>query len=64
MIDAPRLTSLAHGGGCGCKLAPSVLRSLLAATRDIQDLIQKGMLTKDEAGGRSTSYSLCDQIDL
>src|SRR5262245_42116380 len=25
----PRLTSLAHGGGCGCKLAPSVLRELL-----------------------------------
>jgi len=30
--DAPpfRLTSLAHGGGCGCKLSPSVLRELLA----------------------------------
>src|SRR5476651_116780 len=27
---AVRLTSLAHGGGCGCKLAPSVLRQLLA----------------------------------
>ena len=26
----PRLTSLAHGGGCGCKLAPSVLRELLS----------------------------------
>lgn len=25
----PRLTSLAHGGGCGCKLAPSVLQDLL-----------------------------------
>jgi selenide, water dikinase len=24
------LTSLAHGGGCGCKLAPSVLQQLLA----------------------------------
>ena len=34
-----RLTSLAHGGGCGCKLAPSVLQQLLAdqpATRDLQ----------------------------
>ncbi|MCJ8143342.1 selenide, water dikinase SelD [Ancylobacter sp. A5.8] len=36
MLDKPtqtppfRLTSLAHGGGCGCKLAPSVLRELLA----------------------------------
>ncbi|WP_331376431.1 selenide, water dikinase SelD [Sinorhizobium chiapasense] len=26
----PRLTALAHGGGCGCKLAPSVLQQLLA----------------------------------
>ncbi|MDM7255234.1 MAG: selenide, water dikinase SelD [Paracoccus sp. (in: a-proteobacteria)] len=25
-----RLTDLAHGGGCGCKLAPSVLQSILA----------------------------------
>ena len=25
-----RLTSLAHGGGCGCKLAPSVLKRLMA----------------------------------
>lgn len=28
------------------------------AHRDIQDLIHKGMLVKDPAGGRSTSYSL------
>jgi selenide,water dikinase len=29
-IPQVRLTSLAHGGGCGCKLAPSVLQQLLA----------------------------------
>jgi selenide,water dikinase len=29
-LTSPRLTSLAHGGGCGCKLAPSVLRDILA----------------------------------
>ena len=28
------------------------------ALRDIEDLIRKGVLTKDSAGGRSTSYSL------
>lgn len=28
------------------------------ATRDIQDLISKGILIKDEAGGRSTNYLL------
>jgi len=30
MPETVRLTSLAHGGGCGCKLAPSVLRDILA----------------------------------
>jgi selenide,water dikinase len=31
-MNAPvvKLTSLAHGGGCGCKLAPAVLQSLLS----------------------------------
>ncbi|WP_250518402.1 selenide, water dikinase SelD [Caballeronia sp. ATUFL_M1_KS5A] len=28
----PRLTSLSHGGGCGCKIAPGVLREILGAT--------------------------------
>ncbi len=27
-----RLTDLAHGGGCGCKLSPAVLRDILART--------------------------------
>ena len=25
----PRLTSLSHGGGCGCKIAPGVLATLI-----------------------------------
>lgn len=29
-VPIVRLTSLAHGGGCGCKLAPSMLEHLLA----------------------------------
>ena len=29
-LAEPRLTSLAHGGGCGCKLAPGVLSEILA----------------------------------
>jgi len=28
--EAVRLTSLAHGGGCGCKIAPGVLQDILA----------------------------------
>src|SRR6202140_5497847 len=27
--STPRLTSLSHGGGCGCKIAPRVLADLL-----------------------------------
>ncbi|MGZ3368305.1 MAG: selenide, water dikinase SelD [Caulobacteraceae bacterium] len=30
--DPVRLTSLAHGGGCGCKIAPAVLQDILART--------------------------------
>ncbi len=30
------------------------------ALRDIEDLIRKGILVKDAAGGRSTSYSLAE----
>ena len=33
------------------------------ASRDIDDLIRKGILTKDAAGGRSTSYSLTPLSD-
>jgi len=28
----PRLTSLSHGGGCGCKIAPAVLSEILKGT--------------------------------
>ena len=30
MAQQQRLTDLAHGGGCGCKLSPAVLREILA----------------------------------
>ena len=30
MTDTVRLTSLAHGGGCGCKIAPAVLQDIMA----------------------------------
>jgi selenide, water dikinase len=47
-----RLSQLSHGGGCGCKLAPSVLQQLLsgqpAATRYKQLLV--GVETGDDAG--------------
>ncbi|MBK5934487.1 selenophosphate synthase [Rhodovulum imhoffii] len=47
----PRLTSLSHGGGCGCKIAPGVLSELLADTIALPvpaDLIV-GAATSDDA---------------
>lgn len=46
-----RLTSLAHGGGCGCKLAPSVLQQLLSGHPTINPYKQLivGIETGDDA---------------
>ncbi len=47
----PRLTSLSHGGGCGCKIAPGVLAELLKdslPTRHYADLLV-GADTSDDA---------------
>jgi selenide,water dikinase len=49
--SSPRLTSLAHGGGCGCKLSPKVLADILAdmpAARAFPDLLV-GTETSDDA---------------
>jgi selenide,water dikinase len=46
-----RLTGLAHGGGCGCKLAPSVLQKILAGQPAVQPYRQLlvGTETADDA---------------
>ena len=52
MTDAPpRLSQLSHGGGCGCKLAPAVLRDLLAGQPVAQAFPQLlvGTETADDA---------------
>ena len=51
MPEAVRLTSLAHGGGCGCKLSPAVLREIMArmpAAAAFPDLLV-GSETSDDA---------------
>ena len=51
MTDVVRLTSLAHGGGCGCKLAPGVLKDILSgmpATAMFPQLLV-GTETSDDA---------------
>ncbi|MEN1956651.1 selenide, water dikinase SelD [Luteimonas sp. MJ145] len=48
---APRLTSLSHGGGCGCKIAPGVLADLLrrAAPAPVWPQLMVGKDTADDA---------------
>ena len=47
----PKLSSLAHGGGCGCKLAPSVLQDILAGmpARGLFPNLLVGTETADDA---------------
>lgn len=61
MNDQPRLTSLAHGGGCGCKLAPSVLRELLAGQPVAQAFPQLlvGTETSDDAAVYQVDDNTC-----
>ena len=56
-----RLTSLAHGGGCGCKLSPAVLRDLLAdqpAMSAFPDLLV-GTETGDDAAAYRIDGDTC-----
>jgi selenide,water dikinase len=47
----PRLTSLSHGGGCGCKIAPGVLRDILQSTHGmaVPEQLLVGIETADDA---------------
>src|SRR6266550_5277241 len=47
----PRLTSLSHGGGCGCKIAPGMLADLLKGSAPAAPFAQLlvGMETADDA---------------
>jgi selenide,water dikinase len=51
MPDPVRLTSLAHGGGCGCKISPAVLREILAQMPAAQAFpnLMVGLETSDDA---------------
>jgi len=60
-IPQVRLSSLAHGGGCGCKLAPAVLQQLLAgqpAAAAYQQLLV-GTETADDAAVWQLDANTC-----
>ena len=58
----PRLTSLSHGGGCGCKIAPGVLSEILRGTTamPVPPQLLVGIETADDAA----VYQLNDEQAL
>jgi selenide,water dikinase len=51
----PRLTSLSHGGGCGCKIAPGVLSEIL---KNSSGLLPKELLVGIETADDAAVYQL------
>jgi len=58
----PRLTSLSHGGGCGCKIAPGVLSELLAGMPGMQ--AYQDLLVGNESSDDAAVYRLNDEQAL
>lgn len=58
----PRLTSLSHGGGCGCKIAPGVLSDILKSTHAMP--LPKELLVGIETADDAAVYKLNDEQAL
>ena len=58
----PRLTSLSHGGGCGCKIAPGVLSEILKGTAGM--LMPPELLVGIETADDAAVYKLNDEQAL
>ena len=58
----PRLTSLSHGGGCGCKIAPGVLSEILKNTNRMP--MPPELLVGIETADDAAVYRLTDEIAL
>ncbi len=56
---APRLTSLSHGGGCGCKIAPGILSELLARSAPLPAF--PNLLVGTETSDDAAVYQLNDE---
>ncbi|MCK6411010.1 MAG: selenide, water dikinase SelD [Azonexus sp.] len=53
----PRLTQLSHGGGCGCKIAPAVLRQILAAS-GVAGIVPPQLLVGTETSDDAAVYQI------
>jgi len=62
VVLQPRLTSLSHGGGCGCKIAPGVLSSILKGTSAMP--MPKELLVGIETSDDAAVYQLNDEQAL
>ncbi|MDI1268279.1 MAG: selenide, water dikinase SelD [Polaromonas sp.] len=61
----PRLTSLSHGGGCGCKIAPGVLSEILKNSSNMPGLnIPPQLLVGIETADDAAVYQLNDEQAL
>ena len=58
-IPTPRLTSLSHGGGCGCKIAPGILAELLAQSPQAATFSE--LLVGTETSDDAAVYRLNDE---
>jgi selenide,water dikinase len=58
----PRLTSLSHGGGCGCKIAPGVLSEILKGITAMP--IPKELMVGIETADDAAVYKLNDEQAL
>jgi selenide,water dikinase len=58
----PRLTSLSHGGGCGCKIAPGVLSEILKGTARMP--MPPELLVGIETADDAAVYQLNDEQAL
>jgi len=58
----PRLTSLSHGGGCGCKIAPGVLSEILKQTKSMA--MPPQLLVGIETADDAAVYQLNDEQAL
>jgi len=61
-LATPRLTSLSHGGGCGCKIAPGVLSEILKNSSNLP--IPKELLVGIETADDAAVYLLNDEQAL
>jgi selenide,water dikinase len=59
---AVRLTALAHGGGCGCKLSPALLQELLAGVPSIAT--HPNLLVGSDLADDAAIYRLTDDLAL